>query len=180
MRVEGTLATPGYVYLEYWTEDRIHFRSKPVSSRGINYLIHAVRLRSNTNYNYQVFGTDMKGTIADGPTGTFTTGDLPSALKDASFNVLIGQPTHELTYLEFRQKGFSGLAAIDQDAHIVWYYTAPTGERPYAMDQRDNGNIVYLAGGALVVAHGLVEINPLGEELARLVDLCPPIWSYAP
>ena len=173
-RVEGTLARPGNVYLEYWGEDGVRFRSKPVPSRETSYLVHAVRLRPNSMYSYQVFGTDVKGRISEGPKGVFVTGDLPSILRDARFNVLEGQPTYELTYLEFRQRGFFGLVAIDGEGHIVWYYTAPAGEEPYVMDQRDNGNIVYLAGGIKVVAHGLVEINPLGEELARSVDLCPP------
>ena len=42
------------------------------------------------------------------------------------------------------------------------------------MAQRANGNIVLLDGGFGVVAYGLAEITPLGDEVARLDDVCPP------
>ena len=174
IEISGVIGRPGYVYAEYWLGSKLRWRTKTVKTNGENYLINVVRLRAETDYSFQVFGTDLAGNIFDGPVGTFSTGDLPLGLQDAKFHVIAGTPTHDLTYMEFRQKSFNGFAAIDPEGYIVWYYPALPGEEPYVMALRDNGNIVYLAGGKRVVAEGLVEINPLGEEQHRLEDICPP------
>ena len=174
IEIIGMIDRPGYVYAEYWVGSTHRWRTKIVAAKGENYSIYVVRLRAETEYNFQVFGTNLAGNIFDGPVGTFSTGDLPSGLQDAKFDVLAGTPTHDLTYMEFRQKSFKGLAAIDPDGYIVWYYPALPGEEPYVMARRENGNIVYLAGGKRVVAEGLVEINWLGDEQYRLEDICSP------
>ena len=170
----GETDRPGYVYAEYWLGSKLRWRTKTVKTNNEDYEIHVVRLRAETDYSFQVFGTDLAGNNFAGPVGTFSTGDLPIGLEDAEFHVMAGTPTRNLTYMEFRQKSFKGFAAIDTEGYVVWYYSALPGEEPYVMARRDNGNIVYLAGGKRVVAEGLVEINPLGEEQHRLEDTCPP------
>ena len=174
-RVQGSLDTPGHVFVEYWSDGVGRFRSRTIRSEGTRYTAHLVRLRANTEYGYQVFGDNLAGDISQGPSGSIVTGDLPDGLKKASFNVVGGTPTHDLTYLEFRQEDFLGLAAFDGQGHVVWYFAGPGEEQPYVMARKPNGNLVYIAGfEGGTTAKALVEINPLGEEVDRLVDECSP------
>ena len=173
--VEGTLDAPGQVYVEYWDRETNRLRTQAVASAGTAYSVYVARLRPATDYSYIVLGTNSEGQIASGPKGTFVTGELPEGLRKASFDVLSGSPTLDVTYLEFRQAGFMGLAAIDGQGHIVWYFEPPEGEQPYVMARKHNGNIVYIAGHkGGTTGMGLVEITPLGEEVDRLVDECSP------
>ena len=173
--IEGTLDKPGHVFVEYWSARTGRFRSKPFSSTGTGYTAYAVRLRANSEYSYQVFGTNLEGGLSEGPGGTFVTGALPQVLREAKFDVLSGTSTYNLIYMEFRQVGFMGLAAFDTAGQVVWYFTAPEEEQPYVMAQKPNGNIVYLAGHkGGTTGMGLVEIDPLGVEVDRLVDECAP------
>ena len=173
--ISGTVSNFGHVFVEYWFDQSYKLRSSLVESSSNRFSIFVSRLRPNTSYQFQVFGTDSDGNVFPGTVGEFMTGNLPIGLQNASFNVSHGSSTHDLTYLEFRQEAFRGFVAIDNAGYVVWYYSALPNEEPYVMAQRSNGNIVYLAGGKRVVAHGLVEINPLGEELSRLPDICPPV-----
>ncbi len=172
-RIAGTLDRPGDVYVEYWNDGHGRFRSRTVRSQGTNYAVHAVRLRAQTEYGYQVFGSSAEGRVTVGPTGTFKTGRLNQFLERASFEVLTGRPTHDLTFMEFGQ--IEGLVAVDGEGSIVWYYLSPNeGENPNAMAQKPNGNIVFIAANAPATSHGLIEITPLGEEVDRLQGDCPP------
>ena len=176
-RIVGALDLPGRIYVEYWSESRRRFRSRTVDSDGTNYDIHLVRLREATEYSYRVFGESPSGATSPGPTGRFVTGDLPPVLKAAVFNVLVGSPTHPFTFMEFLQPGFWGLVAIDGEGYVVWYYSSRKGEgrnhTAAAMVQKPNGNIVYHATHMPMRSNGLVEINPLGEEVDRLESDCP-------
>ena len=173
--IEGTLDGEGSAYIEYWAPGVERLRSAPVASNGASYSLIAVRLRPSTDYNYIVLGANAAGDVALGPTGTFTTGELPGALADATFDVLRGSPTHDLTFLEFRLADFLGFAAFDEEGRVVWYYEGPEGEQPYLMDRRPNGNVVYIPGHkGGTTGMGLVEVTPAGEEVARLVDECSP------
>ena len=173
--IEGTVDAQGHVYAEYWADDVGRVRSKAVPTEGTRYAVHAVRLRGSTEYSYKVFGTNLQGDIADGPTGAFVTGELPDVLNKATFDVLTGKPTKDLTLMEYRQEDFSGIVAIDAGGHIVWYYSSPhPDQHPHAMTRKSNGNIVFIAAHEPTTAHGIVEINPLGEEVDRLMDICPP------
>ena len=107
------------------------------------------------------------------PAAGFTSGELPEGLGEARFEVLGGSPTLDVTFLEFRQHEFVGLAAFDGEGRVVWYFEPPEGEQPYVMTRRPNGNIVYIAGfKGGTTALGIVEITPWGEEVARHVDDC--------
>ena len=182
VELTGTLSAPGNIYVEYANSSHGRFQSRPVRSNQNTYTVHATRLRADTIYEYQVFGTDLHGGTTTGPTGTFETGPLPKVLEESRFKVYAGQPTRPITFLEYRQKGFMGLAAVDSEGEIVWYFKGadgipdePTGEQPYSMARRPNGNIVYIAGfQGGTTGKGLVEIKPTGEEIARLVDECSP------
>jgi hypothetical protein len=174
VRISGELDSKGHVYVEYWSEGVDRLRSRPFASTGTAFEAYGVRLRAATVYAYQVFVTDSDGRRSrEGPKGTFTTGALPDGLAAARFNVRGGAPTLDLTFLEFRQHEFVGLAAFDGEGHVVWYFEPPEGEQPYVMDQRADGNIVYVAGfKGGTTALGLVEITPVGTEVARYMDDC--------
>lgn len=174
-RIEGALGEPGLVYVEYWARGAARLRSRTERSQGTGFAVHAVRLRANTSYSFEVFAATAEGGVTVGPGGTFVTGELPEVLKEARFDVLRGRPTFDLTFLEFRQVGFQGFAAIDHAGQVVWYFEAPYEEQPYVMAQKPSGDIVYIAGfQGGTTAMGLVEISPLGEEKDRLVDECSP------
>ena len=160
--------------VHYWSDDGPKLESMPIRSSGTNYHVNIFRLRSDTAYKYRVFAINASGDRMGSDVDSFRTGSLPVGLENAKFNVIQGSSSYPLTFLEFRQKTFYGLVAIDSDGFVVWYYEAIDGHEPYVMDQRDNGNIVYLDGGFGVVAYGLAEITPLGQEVARLDDTCPP------
>ena len=174
VKVIGELSNPGQVSVVYWSDSGPQLESHPVSVSGTTYSVDIVRLRADTLYQYQVFGISDTGFRTGSEINSFLTGSLPEALAKARFDVVYGQSSYPLTFLEFRQRTFYGFVAIDSDGYVVWYYEAAEGHEPYVMDQREDGNIVYLDGGFGVVAHGLAEITPLGEEMARLDDLCPP------
>ncbi len=178
--IEGNLDKPGEVYVEYGREgdpSDTKFRTNAVPSDGTDYLVHVVRLRAETTYTYKVFGTDEDGDTSEGPVGTFTTGPLPEGLQAMSFDVLTGQPTHDLTLMNlgFEDARFTGVVAIDGQGNIVWYYDAPDHEVT-ALAQKPNGNIVYIVQGRDLTARGFAmrEITPLGEEVDRVDAECSP------
>ena len=174
VKISGELSGPGAVAVHYWSFDGPKFESSPIAISGTKYELSILRLRADTNYKYQVLAISDSGYRVASDVKSFVTGSLPKGLETAKFDVLYGHSSYPLTFLEFRQKTFYGLVAIDSDGYVVWYYEGLQGHEPYVMDQRENGNIVYLDGSFGVVAHGLVEITPLGEEIARLDDICSP------
>ena len=175
--VEGELAAPGSVVIDYWpAAGGAVLRSAPAASRGAAFTVDLFRLRAATEYRYRARAVGADGRLsAPAPAGRFTTGELPAGLREAVFDVWRGAPTLPVTFLEFRQSEFFGLAAFDGAGHVVWYFPAPDGEQPWVMARRPNGNIVYLAGfrGGTTAA-GLVEIDPAGREIRRLTDVCAP------
>ncbi|MEC9309627.1 MAG: aryl-sulfate sulfotransferase [Chloroflexota bacterium] len=173
-RISGQVPVSGTVYIQYWFDGGQILKSPASDIFAASYSVHIVRLRPETRYNYKVSLMDDSGAIHISKQGSFTSGRLPAALANATFDVVQGKSSYPITFLDFRQKFFHGLVAIDSDGHIVWYYQAREGHEPYVMDQRENGNIVYLDGGIGVVSNGIAEITPLGVEVARLVDSCPP------
>jgi len=173
-RISGQMPVPGTVKIEYWFDGGQILKSRTSDVFVTSYSANIVRLRPETRYNYKVSLTDNTGAIHTSDQSSFTSGRLPEALANTTFDVVQGKSSYPITFLDFRQKSFHGLVAIDSDGYIVWYYQAPEGHEPYVMDQRENGNIVYLDGGIGVVANGIAEITPLGVEVARLDDSCPP------
>ena len=173
VHISGEINSPGNVYVEYWSTDTPRLRSKTYESLGTTYTAHATRLKQSTQYSYQVFGINKDGEYAPGPKGLFNTGILPEGLSNAEFRVIQGQFTQELIFMEFRQHEFVGLVAFNKTGDVVWYFQPPDGEQPYVMSQRPNGNIVYLAGyKGGTTALGIVEIEPIGNEIARHLDDC--------
>ena len=174
VKISGELSEPGGVAVRYWSDDGPKLESSPSFISGTTYELTIFRLRANTFYEYQVLAISDSGYREVSDVKSLLTGRLPEALERARFKVINGHSSYPLTFLEFRQKTFYGLVAIDSDGYVVWYYEAPEGHEPYVMDQRANGNIVLLDGAFGVVAYGLAEITPLGDEVARLDDVCPP------
>ena len=175
--ITGAVDAVGYVYVEYENDEHGRFRSRPVPTKGTQYTVHATRLRANSTYQYQVFGTDLADGITEGPTGSFTSGPLPDVLAAGRFTVLGGQPTRPLTFMDYRQAGFFGLVAFDAEGQIVWYFKASEGDgqQPDGMVRKPNGNIVYVAGyQGGTTSSGLVEIDPMGRQVDELVGECSP------
>ena len=173
-RITGTVDRPGHLYVEYWADGVGRLRSRTMPSDGTDYTLHLVRLRANAAYEYHVFGVGGSGPPTSGPSGTFVTGGLPDVLRKAEFEVLAGEPTADLTFMEFVHDGFWGLIAIDGEGRIVWYYRADERRHKVgAMARKVGGNIVYEAAELPHMNKVLVEITPLGEVVDRLDDSCP-------
>ncbi len=170
--VDGELDKPSYVFVEYWNDQK-RLRSRIIESNENRFEITLFNLKAETSYEYQVFTVSENEQISAGPVSIFETGKLPEVLKDANFNIISGQPSKLITFLEFRVRDFMGLAAYDQFGDVVWYYEGINGDEPYVMDRKSNGNIVYIAGDhSGTTATGLVEITPAGKEVSRLNDIC--------
>ena len=118
-RVEGVLDGSGQVYVEYWADDMGRLRTKTHDSDGTSFTVPIVRLRAETTYSYQVYGASSGGGKSEGPSGMFNTGPLPEILAASKMDTLVGEPTLPLTFMEFRQAGFLGLAAYDKDGNIL-------------------------------------------------------------
>ena len=175
-RIDGTVEKPGDVYVEYLRQgdqSQTTFRTKSVPSEGTDYLVYLMRLRAETTYSYKVFGTDEDGDTSEGPVGTFTTGPLPEGLQATSFDVLTGQPTQDLTLLDFQADPFKGAVAIDGEGYIVWYYDA-LDHGISVLAQKPKGNIVYILQDINVNVFAMREITPLGEEVDRVEAECSP------
>ena len=174
-QITGVIEYPGEVYVEYWSTNTGKYRSHTIKTDDNNYEINIYRLIANTQYNYEVFSILNGVNSEPSKTGSFITGELPGSLKDASLEIIGGDSTFDLTYMEFRQEGFLGLAAYDSKGNIVWYFEADNEEQPYVMSKKENGNIVYIAGyGGGTTSTGIVEITPDGKEVNRLDDICKP------
>jgi hypothetical protein len=173
--VEGVLDKPGQVYVEYWADGVGRLRTRTHESTGTSFTVPVVRLRADTTYSFQAYGASPGGGKSEGPSGAFETGPLPEVLAASNFETLVGEPTHSLMFMEFRQAGFLGLAAYDKDGSVVWYFAGPNEEQPYVMTRKPNGNILYIAGfKGGTTAMAIVEIDPLGVEQDRLIDECTP------
>lgn len=174
-QITGEIEYPGEIYVEYWSTNSGKYRSHTIKTDNTNYKIDIYRLTANTQYNYEVFSiiNGIKGESSK--IGNFLTGELPGSLKDSNLEIIGGNPSFNLTYMEFRQEGFLGLAAYNSEGNIVWYFEADNEEQPYVMSKKENGNIVYIAGyGGGTTSAGIVEITPDGKEINRLDDICKP------
>ena len=174
-QITGEIEYAGEIYVEYWSTNSGKYRSKTEKTNSRDYNINIYRLTANTQYNYKVFST-INGNIVDSSkTGNFLTGELPGSLKDSTLEIIGGNSSYDLTYMEFRQEGFLGLAAYNSKGKIVWYFQPNNEDQPYVMSKKENGNIVYIAGyEGGTTSNGLVEITPDGKEINRLNDICKP------
>ena len=110
-QITGVIEYPGEVYVEYWSTNTGKYRSHTIKTDDNNYEINIYRLIANTQYNYEVFSILNGVNSKPSKTGSFITGELPGSLKDASLEIIGGDSSFNLTYMEFRQEGFLGLAA---------------------------------------------------------------------
>lgn len=161
------------VAVEYWGEDSDRLRTQPVPLDEGMYEATVARLRPEAAYEFRVVGLDASGAEVPGPAGTFETGSLPPGLHRATFEVLEGAPTRDLTFMDFNpnefegEATFHGMVAVDGEGQVVWY--AETGETN-AIARRENGNLVFVD-----YTFGLREITPTGVEVANLPSECVPI-----
>ena len=118
VNVDLTVDTPSKVYVEYENSTAGRFRSKMTDALRTGDRVSVVRLRPTTIYCYLAFAEDSEGRISDGVAGSFTTGPLPQGLRDASFDVIQGQPTYPLTLKDHLAGGFSGIVILDSQANI--------------------------------------------------------------
>ena len=112
-QITGEIEYPGEIYVEYWSTNSGKYRSHTIKTDNTNYKINIYRLTANTQYNYEVFSiiNGIKGESSK--IGNFLTGELPGSLKDSNLEIIGGNPSFNLTYMEFRQEGFLGLAAYN-------------------------------------------------------------------
>jgi hypothetical protein len=160
---------PARVWVEYHPagDDSTITRGPLTESLSTDHQLQVMRLRSNTNYCYQVLATSTKGgsgEASDSFPGSFVTGPLPAGLADSSFRRISGEQTHDLTLLDFNDADFIGLVAIDKNAEIVWYYehNAPI----HAAAQDENGHLIIQQ----IDGVKLSEIRPDGALVSEVTD----------
>jgi hypothetical protein len=173
------------VWVEYHPaeEPGSALRSSLSKSPDTIHNLQVMRLRPETTYCYQVFATaadsiEPTGPVSDSFPGSFTTGPIPPGLVGASFSLISGKQTYDLTILDFNDQDFAGFVAIDGDAEIVWYYEHES--RTFAVDQDDNHNLVF---GQL---NGVkfIEIEPDGTVVNEISDtlddgsICSPAGRW--
>jgi hypothetical protein len=114
--------------------------------------------------------------ITDMVAGSFHTGRLPEGLQ-GSLHQLVGRQTYDLALLAYADPAYMGMAAIDQDAEIVWYYEQEEGV--FAIAQKDNHSLVFnnIPGGRMR------EIQPDGTVIHEVVDemdgtICAPFGRW--
>ena len=53
--IQGSVTTPGNVIVQYWSSGDGPFITPPVATNGNTFSLEIIRLRADTQYNYQVF-----------------------------------------------------------------------------------------------------------------------------
>jgi len=162
VHIEGTVEAPGEVMVEYQSKDTDPLITEAVPTESTAFSVQLMRLKAETEYQFQIFLEESPNTPVLQYQGTFTTGPLPEGLQGARFELLQGRPTCDLTLLDFNDDDFSGIVAIDQDADVVWYYEHD--KRVFAIAQQEDYNLV-LNELPDVSAWSMVEITPEGSVI---------------
>ena len=172
VEVNVALDSEAQVYVEYENEDAGHFRTTTTKAVAKEHVVHVVRLRPSTTYDYKAFAVDSEGHRSDGVGGTFTTGELPEALDTITFEVR-GRPTSELVLMDHMDNSSTYILVLDQQSNIVWYFANPD---PFprltlgihTVRQKPDLNLVFYLGGPLAPCC-LREVTPLGKIVDQLV-----------
>jgi len=172
LEVSVILDREGVIYIEYENSESGRLRTTTTASPGTTHILPIVRLKPQRTYSYQVFAMDERAIAAAGPTGSFTTGRLPTALESITINAT-GRPTSELVLMDHGDSSQSFMIVIDQDSDIVWYFANPNPYPPqrsglHGIRQRPNYNLVFYTGRVRTPCC-LREITPLGEIVSQLV-----------
>lgn len=151
--LEIVLERPAPLSIAYRTDDGPDL--EVASPRALTHRVSLARLRAARTYDYEVVGTPRRG--------SFRTEDLPSDLARIGFGVR-GAPTVPLVLVHvFQVDGFKGYVVVDAFGEVVWYWR--TGDFPFGMTRRANGNFVFMDR-----ARGLIEVTPVGAVASQLAQ----------
>jgi hypothetical protein len=155
-RIDVSLNGPAAVRVTYGDGDqRLEVES---AVEAVEHSLLLTRLRPASHYEFEVH------VPGDVESGTFTTDSLPADLLALDL-AATGSPTAPLTLLEFARLDdspvFSGVAIVDHDGVVVWYFRADRSITGAA--RRNNGNFVFLDS-----SRGLLEVTPAGDVVANL------------
>lgn len=165
------LAEPAFAYVEYGSDDVGWFRTPTSAAQSIEHEIPIVRLRADSEYEYEAFAVDRIGQPLHSITGSFFTGTLPLSLASLVFTSE-GETSRPIVIFDAETSVDDFWFALDQEGEIVWYWFPPLvdGKVPatskrglQGMKQKDDGNLVFISKG-----QGIFEIEPSGHVVQVL------------
>lgn len=164
------LEAPAQVWIEYTSADgQADVLTTAVSESSESaHDLEVMRLRAGTHYCFQAFAQDPgTGAVSESFSGSFRAGPMPPGLVGAGFNQVLGQPTYDLTLMDFNDADFKGFVAIDQDAQIVWYFEHHRDT--FEISQKDGYNLVFNE----LEGVNLFEIMPDGTVVDQASEIMP-------
>ena len=173
--VGGTADRPARFYAEYGNEAVGFLRSSKTDPPSTGGMVHMLRLRARSAYCYQLVAEDDQGRRSAGVSGQIRTAPLPQELQELTFTVQTGERTsYPLTIFEHNNPSFNGIVAIDDQAHLVWYYSEGDGRAVSALVQDPSTfDLLYQIGGFLGEPSAFIkEVNPLGELVRSSPEVC--------
>jgi hypothetical protein len=176
VNINGAVDSQCDVQAEYWNDDIGPFLTEPIPSSNESFEIQVMRLRAETEYDFEVSCVNSGEDSVIQHEGSFTTGPLPAGLEGATFDLIEGRPTYGLTLMDFNDRDFKGIVAIDQDAEVVWYYEH--SHPVFALTQRNNHNLAFNLNLLLDPSApeapgdmGMAEITPDGQMVHQMEDV---------
>lgn len=160
------LADPAFVYVEYGNDAVGWFRTPTTAKQSIDHEVSIVRLRANSEYEYEAFAVDDRTQELHSHTGSFVTGSLPKSLADLVFTSE-GEASRPVVVFDAETSVDHYWFALDQEGEIVWYWFPPlvNGKVPatfqrglHGLKQKADGNFLFVSKG-----QGIFEINPSGQ-----------------
>ena len=122
--VRVSLNSPARVFVEYDNPQAGRYRTR-VAALATEHVIPVVRLRPETTYDYTIFtvyGADESDAVR-GPSGSFTTGELPDLLASV-FTMATGRSSQPLIlsdYEKLKRDDSDYFVFWDEVGALVWY-----------------------------------------------------------
>lgn len=149
-----------------------------------------VRLRAQTEYEFQIIVEDQNNNSSLPYTGTFSTNSLPANLEEASIGLVQGTKTsYPLTIFDHNHNllspppeqfdpPFYGMIIVDREGYIVWYYENKLqipGRASKALgDIKQHNNNFYLQEGPASGGYDnrIFIMNSFGKILSASPKVC--------
>ena len=157
--VRVSLNTPARAFVEYDNPQAGRYRTR-ISASATEHAIPIVRLRPETTYDYRIFTMNEadESDSVRGPSGSFTTGELPDQLASV-FTVATGRSSQPLILSDYRllKTGSSYFVFWDEVGALVWYLRVKHSGPVARVPNKENFVFVPWEDG------GLWQFSPLGK-----------------
>ena len=166
--VRVSLSRPARVFVEYDNPQAGRYRTR-LEMATAEHVIPVVRLRPETTYDYTVFivnGADESDAVR-GPSGSFTTGELPESLASV-FTTATGRSSQPLILSDYKlQKSGGGYFVFwDEVGALVWYLRV-RNPGPVASPAQGSFFFVPWARGGLLQFSALGKVTDLAGNIGQ-------------